>query len=211
VAYTSGRRDHERDAFRGNSVNQGQTIDMELFGPGVYHLLQGDEVVYVGGTRNLAQRISYWVDSKAPAVDSVQVFPLPREDVPALEKEHIEQLKPRFNTAGINTPYKSPSGIWRSATRFSTKPHNSYPDQSVRFFTRRAYVHSLTKSLGMGDVRKLKLVMNTCPPEDRLLLLESIGFPCPDYCRGSHPKWFKRPVLDWLETQSFDDELEGMT
>jgi hypothetical protein len=71
--------------------------------PGVYFLCQGDEVVYVGQSVNVPDRVmSHLRESRRPAgktFDPLRVFylPVPESELLRVESEFIGRLQPRYN------------------------------------------------------------------------------------------------------------------
>jgi hypothetical protein len=62
---------------------------------GVYFLCQGEEVVYVGQSKNVGGRITSHIDTKS--FDSVLIIPVPEENLRSVETYWIERLKPVLN------------------------------------------------------------------------------------------------------------------
>jgi hypothetical protein len=83
-------------------------FDLRFVGPGVYHLILNDEVVYVGASQNVSSRIRSWhcVDSPLVFFDRVEVYPVKtKRQLAELEHQHIRQYQPKHNLAGITSPY----------------------------------------------------------------------------------------------------------
>lgn len=65
---------------------------------GIYFLIKGDAVVYVGQSKNVHRRISDHLANKA--FDRINVIECPTEDLTKLEMEYIRKLKPILNLVG---------------------------------------------------------------------------------------------------------------
>ena len=91
---------------------------------GIYHLMRGDEVRYVGQTANVFQRIGSWRSPQfvADAFDRVAFYPCDRSELDSLEEQHIRQFQPALNSEGIRKPYQSRPWI-RAATRCASCRH----------------------------------------------------------------------------------------
>ncbi len=71
--------------------------------PCVYFLLQDNQVVYVGTSRNLAGRlVSHRQEGKR--WDRVLYLPAPRDQLHEIEAEWVKALKPRCNKESHSTP-----------------------------------------------------------------------------------------------------------
>ena len=74
-----------------------------LLCPGVYFLCQGDEVVYVGQSVSVPDRVmSHIRESRRPAgkmFDPLRIFylPVPESELLRVESEFIARLRPRYN------------------------------------------------------------------------------------------------------------------
>lgn len=67
---------------------------------GVYFLILGDEVVYVGRSTNVPTRIGEHVQAGRIAFDRVFTLPAQGLEQQRLEQRYIASLKPKFNTYG---------------------------------------------------------------------------------------------------------------
>lgn len=67
-------------------------------GPAIYFLLLGQEVVYVGKTKNLIRRLGD--HSFRKEFDGFAYFPCSEEKLDELELQSIQALKPRYNRNG---------------------------------------------------------------------------------------------------------------
>jgi excinuclease UvrABC nuclease subunit len=76
---------------------------------GVYHLMLGNKVRYVGQTTNIYSRIGSWktLRFKARQFDHVAFFPCAVRDLDRLEEEHIKRYQPELNSEGMRKPYRS--------------------------------------------------------------------------------------------------------
>jgi hypothetical protein len=81
---------------------------------GVYHLLRGDTVVYVGQSTNVLARIANWVACRAFDFDGYRVIPCAVADLNATERDHIERYQPEHNRAGRDMRY---NGVRRGVRR----------------------------------------------------------------------------------------------
>lgn len=102
---------------------------------GVYHLMLGEKVRYVGQTTNIYSRIGHWRTSRFPlcAFDRVQLFPCSPEELDHLELEHIQRYQPELNSEGIGKPYHSPAfiqdrtGVHQQAWGKALESHREQP------------------------------------------------------------------------------------
>jgi hypothetical protein len=85
------------------------TIDMPPTVVGVYHLMRGDVVRYVGQTTNVFTRIGSWKSPQfqADAFDRVAFFPCAIDQLDTLEEEHIKRFQPEMNSEGVRKPYRT--------------------------------------------------------------------------------------------------------
>lgn len=76
---------------------------------GIYHLMLGDRVRYVGQTTNVFSRIGSWKTRrfKARQFDRVEFYPCAPDELDHLEREHIERYRPEFNSEGVRKPYRT--------------------------------------------------------------------------------------------------------
>ena len=76
-------------------------IDLSPSEPGVYFLVQGDEVVYVGQSLNVMQRVATHVTNRRNgdpiAFDSASWVSVPRSDLDDVESAFFWLLSPRHN------------------------------------------------------------------------------------------------------------------
>lgn len=88
--------------------------------PAVYHLLRGGEVVYVGQSIIVWNRLSSWLSATRPprqwtnglTFDSFRIKPTALEHLRAAELADIAALQPPFNRQGL---CQSPRGPFRDA------------------------------------------------------------------------------------------------
>lgn len=74
---------------------------------GVYHLVRGGTVVYVGQSKNLLGRISVHDFTE---YESARFFYCSPADLDMLELEHIVTLRPPMNRAGVTRAFLSGRG-----------------------------------------------------------------------------------------------------
>jgi len=67
--------------------------------PCVYFLMQGEEVVYVGQTNCLPDRI-IWHRRDKKVFDGVWFLPVDAGDLVLLEGRYIDRFRPRYNKTG---------------------------------------------------------------------------------------------------------------
>ena len=67
---------------------------------GVYFLLDGEEVVYVGQSVNVYARVANHRESKRFA--TAICIPVPRDELDAVESAFIRRLRPRLNKSGLS-------------------------------------------------------------------------------------------------------------
>lgn len=72
---------------------------------GVYHLLRGDTVVYVGQSRNVLSRVATWRTCGVIEFDAYRVIPCALDELNDLEREHIARYTPEHNRAGVDRAY----------------------------------------------------------------------------------------------------------
>lgn len=65
---------------------------------GVYFLMQGDEIVYVGQSRDIYSRISHHL--RNITCDKITAIPCPEEKLNSLELLYIRKFSPRYNVMG---------------------------------------------------------------------------------------------------------------
>lgn len=77
--------------------------------PGIYFLCQDDEVVYVGQAVSVLARIACHIGENLKEFDHERIYflPCPREHLSEVERQWIQELKPKYNRAGL--PRKHPS------------------------------------------------------------------------------------------------------
>lgn len=78
---------------------------------GVYHLVRGGAVVYVGQTRNLLNRIG---GHDFTEYDSVRFFYCEPDDLDMIELEHIARLRPPMNRRGVDLVFMSGRGPFKT-------------------------------------------------------------------------------------------------
>jgi hypothetical protein len=81
---------------------------------GIYHLLAGDRVQYIGQSRNCMARVGAWLSAAPGAFDRWHFYPCELGALDRVEREHIEQWQPPMNRAGRVTPY---AGVTRPPAR----------------------------------------------------------------------------------------------
>ncbi|MDA8256318.1 MAG: GIY-YIG nuclease family protein [Betaproteobacteria bacterium] len=67
--------------------------------PGIYFLMQEGEIVYIGQSRNVQNRIAQHGDKR---FDSYAVLPCPDATLEKNERRLILKFKPKYNTLGKN-------------------------------------------------------------------------------------------------------------
>lgn len=77
-------------------------FDARLCEPGVYFLMVGNEVVYVGQSVNPCQRIPQHRPDKI--FDRALVLPVDKEQLDSVESDYIKRLSPALNKAGKDRP-----------------------------------------------------------------------------------------------------------
>lgn len=65
---------------------------------GIYYLIKGDEIVYVGQARNIFSRISTHIMEKEKDFDYCTVISIPYENLSEVETEEIFKHRPIYNT-----------------------------------------------------------------------------------------------------------------
>jgi len=64
---------------------------------GIYYLLDGDEIVYIGQSRNVSYRIAAHISEGQKIFNRYLFFPCNIEDLNATECEEIIKYKPKYN------------------------------------------------------------------------------------------------------------------
>ncbi len=95
---------NNKSAFNKEMVlKSARSIDSHLVGkPVIYYLVQGDEVIYIGQTCNLAQRLLSHMSNKD--FDRYSFFESAPEDLDLLEAELILHFKPALNKGVPSQP-----------------------------------------------------------------------------------------------------------
>lgn len=75
---------------------------------GIYHLIRGDAVIYVGQTTNIVGRISAHLSRFQ--FDRVEFFACPVEELNKREEAELARLRPPLNREGVTRPYRVPPG-----------------------------------------------------------------------------------------------------
>jgi len=84
-------------------MNPDATIKLPRNRAGVYHLVSGDQVLYVGQSRNLLSRIGC---HEWQRFDEVRFFYCHESKLHDLEEQHIKRLQPPLNREGVTRPYR---------------------------------------------------------------------------------------------------------
>lgn len=146
-------------------------IPARLRSPAIYHLLRGDEVVYIGSSVNVLARLAgHPVDW-----DHARIFPCRLDDLDRLEAEHIAQHKPRLNRAGNTRPF---------IPRMVKLRQNVV--QPAEYLAQCDYV-------GLQELRTLQIASKVADA----LALQGDGFPAPAGRRSRAYYWRAAAVLDW--------------
>lgn len=149
---------------------------------GVYHLMQGDRVWYVGQSINIMGRVGSWRCHFADQFDGYRVFPCEPSRLNALEREHILRHQPPLNKAGRSVPYM---GVTR-AVRVDRRLYDSAD----------AYIDELPERIGSTVIcGRLRIAPNS----PALVALAGAGlFPAPVCGRGDRYWWDRETVRSWL-------------
>jgi hypothetical protein len=73
----------------------------ESFGPCVYFLCKGIQIVYVGQAINIATRINTHRRNRIIPFDRIFYFRVPKEEMINIEKEMIKKFSPSFNEEAL--------------------------------------------------------------------------------------------------------------
>jgi hypothetical protein len=68
---------------------------------GIYFLWFGNEIVYVGQSRNITQRVFQHVQDGTKRFDGLSFLPVKPSLLNKFERRYIERLLPRYNQCGI--------------------------------------------------------------------------------------------------------------
>jgi hypothetical protein len=102
----------------GPAVSAAVMIDVPAHVVGIYHLMLGNRVRYIGQTVNIFSRICSWRTNpriKPGEFDRVAFYPCTFGELDALELEHIKCYQPEMNSEGVRKPYRSRPWIRASA------------------------------------------------------------------------------------------------
>lgn len=69
---------------------------------GIYFLISGNEIIYVGQSRNILYRVGY--HSRSIAFDAYSVLPCPPGNLTDLERKMIKKFNPRLNINNRDYP-----------------------------------------------------------------------------------------------------------
>lgn len=155
---------------------------------GVYHLLDGDHIMYVGQSVNVLSRVSSWASyhHRGFNFDAWEFFPCARDELNALEQGHIERFDPPFNRAGRTFPF-IPAAAWKRQPR-AVLEHGGLD----------AYLAQLPILVNGRHLRDCGLAMNN----RQLLTLPHFPRPAQAAEHGVNLvcRWRKEDVARWLRT-----------
>ena len=158
---------------------------------GVYHLLRGGRVMYVGQSGNVLARIATWVGSMPGSFDDVEVFPCPVTDLGKLEEQHIREYDPPLNVIGRTRRYYE--------IRVASPPWFIEKYGSALAFLRQAH-----KRISGGMLMQRGLF----GPGPTSHLLEIPGFPDPvslrRHAKSILAEWDRDDVVAWWEANRAD-------
>jgi hypothetical protein len=80
--------------------------------PGVYFLICGDDVVYVGQSLNVAARVSSHISEKKKAFDKAVYLPVPQSDLNLVERAFIRALRPLYNDTNNGCRVTDEDAMW---------------------------------------------------------------------------------------------------
>ena len=100
---------------------------MRLYKPGVYFLFDGDELVYVGKSKNIMARIGTHIADEQKTFDSFEIFET--DDYSRLEEFLIRLLKPKYNRVVPGTEFEHLGGIEREKHIFVTCCHDGIEEE----------------------------------------------------------------------------------
>ena len=184
------------------------TFRVDQLASGIYHLIRDGEVIYIGASANLLQRIYSWIGMARAGYqsrwyfDRIAIYPTPIADLAVTELEHIQHYRPTLNHSGLTMTYRGCHRWQKYRSALVIAGDNG------DFLSRLDYVASLPEIVRLNHLIKLKLTAGS--REEHLLQLESIGL-CPPFLengRDGHLRWRREDVLQWLKNIGpFDDEL----
>jgi hypothetical protein len=105
-------------------------IDVPAGVVGIYHLMRGKQVRYIGQTTNVFSRIGTWKTRhfQPDAFDRVAFYPCSVTALDALECEHITQYRPELNSEGVRKPYRTRP--WVRAAQMQAVSDEKTPDRT---------------------------------------------------------------------------------
>jgi hypothetical protein len=148
---------------------------------GIYHLLRDGEVLYVGQSSHVMQRVATHC---AVPFNEIHIFFCAEAELDDREQADIERLRPTLNRSGLTSPYHGqtrPARAFRVGDDYYTSPQD--------------YLRDLPHVMRY-DLRAIGLLK--CAED--LDLLRAQGFPDPVAQRGRALFWSTPAVLDWLGT-----------
>ena len=147
---------------------------------GIYHLVNGGQVVYVGQSAHVLQRVA---QHSSIAFDEARIYLCPESELNERERADIARLQPAANSAGVRWPYHGMTRAPRAIRHYGEV-----------FLSREAFIRSLSH-VKKGDLRRCGLIKRA----DDLSVLLSQGFPPPTAQNGRRAYWSASDVLIWLE------------
>jgi hypothetical protein len=151
---------------------------------GVYHLIRGDVVIYVGQTTNIFSRIgSRHQRYRTDPFDRIEFFPCREDELNTLEEEHIARYQPIWNSEGVKRPYRAPPWVRSDGSvctyfgRFTAQEMEAVEDLVAGdpiltdvSTAKIAYLMRISpKRLSYDDLKKLALILaeRSRPPRAR--------------------------------------------
>jgi hypothetical protein len=152
---------------------------------GIYHLLDGDRVLYVGQSTNVLHRVATWVAALAGKVTHYSVFPCAVGDLDDTEREHIQRFDPPMNIAGRTRPY--------------AKARRQLPAPVIRYGSLEAYFDTLPAMVCGGDIRRCGIALNNA----QLMAMDGFPRPVMAFERGGHwvCRWRRDDVRQWFAAE----------
>lgn len=193
------------------------SVSKDFFGPGVYHLIDKNEAIYIGASINAANRVRSWATDSvlADKFDAVAFFPVDdAANLSEAEAAHIARHRPRYNRAGVTSHYIPHA--WELPELRRESPEPTYKRTAA---TRREYVERVPGVAGNPDhlaahhLSALALVGSNLSNTDLANSIAALGGPQPVAMRkagnGVSLFWLRADVLSWLDQCGpFPDEAQ---
>lgn len=134
-------------------INKSTSIDT-FYTSGVYFLIRGMKVVYVGQSRRVERRLVEHISNKNFLFDRIYTFPAQPSKLNAFESYFIEKLMPEYNVSDVSAIIKSELGI-TTIPQFARKRAAVTPMGYFKSISDAAKSHGITSQAVSSRVRLL--------------------------------------------------------